>query len=101
MLRAANWRVPLAVREFVARRAFDEAYAEAMLETTGKRYGRLLQFTRYSPDRISTEIAEAVADVTRTVTLDLVRVRLVLAAVTGLAMLGAYWAFFSLTIGVA
>ena len=99
MLRAANWRVLIAVREFIAGRAFDEAYAQAIEETTGQKHGRLLQFTRYSPEQISTEIASAVAEVTRSVTIDLVKVRILIAGFTALAMLGAYWMFFSLTIG--
>ena len=99
LLKGHQWRPVEAVREFVAAMAFERAYAVALEATTTGPARRYIAFSRYSSHNISTEIAEAVADVARSVTVDLVRVRITIAALCALAMFGAYGAFFALTIG--
>lgn len=99
ILRGHNWKFKQALTEFVAGVAFERAYAEAIKATQSGSVGAWLAFSSYSAHNVSTEIAVAVAEVARSVTFALVRTRAILAGVTALAMFGAYWFFFVITIG--
>jgi len=100
LLKDAHWNVRLALTELIADVTFKRAYVQAMVQTGQGPQSSFLKFSRYTPEGIATEIATAVAEVARKTTFDLVKVRAIIAIVTAAAMLSAYWAFFSLTIGV-
>ncbi|HXI87675.1 MAG TPA: hypothetical protein VNH64_09465 [Parvularculaceae bacterium] len=99
ILRGHNWKFRAALTEFVAGVSFERAYAEAIRATTSGSAGQWIAFSKYNAHNISTEIAVAVADVARSVAFDLIRVRAVIALISALAMFGAYWVFFVVTIG--
>lgn len=100
LLKDAGWNIRFALIEFIASLAFERAHDEAMRLTGKGRQHGLLRLSRYSPEGVSSEIAQAVADVTRHTAFNLIRIRVIIATVTAAAMIGAYWSFFMLTINV-
>lgn len=99
ILRGHDWKFRHALKEFVAGVAFEQAYAEALRAAETGPAKNWIAFSRYNAHNISTEIAEAVADVARSVTFDLVKTRAFLAGLSALGMFGAYLGFFALTFG--
>lgn len=98
LARANNWNPRRALREFVAAIAFERAYAAAMtaMETGPNRLW--LAFSKYSAHSLSTEVANAVAEVARTTSIERAQLRIWLGVASAGAMAIAYSSFVMLTI---
>lgn len=99
LIRQHSWNPRKALTEFVAGVAFERAYAESMVavETGPSRFW--MGFSNYTAHSISTEVGEAVREVARSVTYDLVKWRILISVILAALMSGAYAAFILLTIG--
>lgn len=98
-IRQHNWRPRKALTEFIAGIAFERAYAETMLTMETGPNRLLVAFSKYSAQSISTEVGEAVREVARATSFDMVKWRLVIAALLALIMMGVYAGFVIVTIG--
>lgn len=101
LVRTHNWNPRRALTEFVAGVAFEKTYAEAMIAMETGPNRAWLALSKYSAHSVSTEVAEAVADIARTTSYDRIKPRVLLAVALALIMMAAYAGFFFLTVGGA
>lgn len=99
IVRRHNWRPRRAFVEFVAGVAFERAYAEAMVAVEKGDHRLFVALSKYSAHSLSTEVAEAVADVARSTTFQAARARATLAAALAGLMFAVYAGFLVITIG--
>jgi len=100
-MRRNGWRPDRAVRDFVAGVAFERAYARARraVETGPARV--FIALSNLTPHAISTEIAEAVADLARTTSVERARMRAFYAAAAAGATFALYAGFIVATLAAA
>lgn len=101
LMRQHGWNPKRAVTELVAGIAFERAYAQAMAAMETGPNARWIALSRYSVDNLSTQVADAVAEVARTVSFKKIKSRFFFALGTAAVMLLLYWSFFYLTVGRA
>ena len=99
LVRTHNWNPRRAMTEFVAGVAFEKTYAEAMIAVETGPNRLWLALSNYSAHNLSTEVAEAVAEVARTTSYDRIKPRIILGVTLAAAMVALYLCFFMLTIG--
>ncbi len=98
-IRQNNWNLRRALTEFIAGVAFERAYAEAMITMETGPNRLLLALSNYTAHSISNEVGEAVREVARSTSFDIVKWRFLIAVVFTAVMSGAYAAFVLLTVG--
>jgi hypothetical protein len=101
LVRTHNWNPPRALTEFVAGVTFEKTYAEAIIAVETGPNRMWLALSNYSAHNLSTEVAEAVAEVTRATSYDRIKPRIILGATLAAAMMALYISFFLLTVGGA
>jgi hypothetical protein len=79
-----KWNPKRALSDFVASAAFERAYEETRSTVSQGALKRWIAFSSYSPEKISNEVAAAVAEVAKTADYNKVKLR----AVSGLALIG-------------
>ncbi len=99
LIRRHDWNFRKTVKEFVAGVAFERAYADAMIAMESGPNRLWLALSKYTAHSVSEDVADAVADVARTMSFRRARGRALLAALAALAMFGAYVGFFFVTVG--
>lgn len=101
LVRRHKWSLRRALTEFVAGIAFEKTYAEAMIamETGPNRVW--LALSKYSAHNVSTQVAEAVAEIARTTSYDRIKPRVITAVALAGLMMAVYAGFFFLTVGGA
>lgn len=98
IVRQHNWNPRKALVEFIAGIVFERAYVQAMtsIEKGPKRHW--IALSRYSKQSISSEVADAVADIARTTDFKKAKNRALVTGILAATMLAAYMAFFILTV---
>ena len=99
IVRTHRWNARKALVEFVAGVAFERAYAETMIAMESGPGRHWLALSKYSKHNLSTQVAEAVADVARATSFERAKGRMLLTAAFAAVMFTAYVSFFVLTIG--
>lgn len=95
--RRNKWSLPKALRDLVAGLAFERAYAEALATVETGPNRRWLAFSKYTAHSISTEVAEAVAEVARSASYKKAKQRAIFSAFLALTMAAAYSGFVFIT----
>ena len=88
--RRANWNVFQALRDLVAAEVFDKAYDHVMQETKDEKVKYWIAVSRYSPEKISTQIAEALSEVAASASVGIVRTRAGVVIARMVAMMAIY-----------
>lgn len=101
LARMHSWNPRRALTEFVAGVAFEKTYAEAMIAVETGPNRLWLALSNYSAHNLSTEVAEAVAQVARTTSYDRVKPRVILGVTLAIVMMALYLNFFMITVGTA
>lgn len=99
IVRLHRWNARKALVEFVAGVAFERAYAETMIAMESGPGRHWVALSKYSKHNLSTQVAEAVADIARSTSFERAKGRLLLTASFAVIMFAAYVSFFILTIG--
>ena len=89
-IRRHRWSIRRALTEFVAGAVFERAYREALEKTAAPQNKFWLGLSKYSVHGVSTEVAEAVAQVARSTSFRRIRSRAILGGATAAVMLAVY-----------
>ncbi|MEM8771306.1 MAG: hypothetical protein AAGD92_06630 [Pseudomonadota bacterium] len=99
IVRRHKWNARKAIVEFVAGVAFERAYAETMVTMESGPGRHWVALSRYSKHNLSTQVAEAVADVARSTSFDRAKGRIFLSAIFAAIIFSVYVSFFIFTVG--
>ncbi|MEL6113031.1 MAG: hypothetical protein AAFR20_09510 [Pseudomonadota bacterium] len=89
-LRMSGWQPRKAVTNYVSGLVFDQALQEIALQSADRKTKAMLRLAGTSHDKITVEIAEAVAEIASAVSFDKIKPRVIIAALRAAVILALY-----------